>query len=78
MTKSSNSETRSRLLSRAFIETVRESYEFREFCSRIHGRDSVPVSVGSEVFILSRDGLVPTNLTIRDEAEWLCQVGRLG
>ena len=77
MATSSSSETRSRLLGEAFVDTVRSSFEFAEFCSRIHERDSIPVSVGSDVFILSRAGLVPVNLTPLNEAEWLSRMGRL-
>ena len=78
MTTSSSSESRSRLLGEAFVETVRGSYEFRQFCSRIHERDSIPLSVGCDVFILSRAGLVPINLTPLNEAEWLSKMGRVG
>ena len=78
MTTSSSSESRSRLLGEAFIETVRGSYEFRQFCSRFHERDSIPVSVGADIFILSRAGLVPIDLTTLDEAEWLSKMGRPG
>jgi hypothetical protein len=76
MAKSLSSESRSRLLGEAFIETVRGSHEFRQFCSRVHERDSILVSVGSDVFILSRAGLVPINLTPLNEAEWLSRMGR--
>ena len=75
---SSSSEFRSKLLSEAFVETVRSSYTFQQFCSRIHNRDSVTVSVGGDVFILSRAGLTPINLTPLNEAEWLSKMGRLG
>ena len=78
MTTSSSSEVRSRLLGEAFVETVRCSYEFRQFCSRIHERDSTPVSIGADIFILSRAGLVPIDLTPLDEAEWLSRMGRPG
>ncbi len=78
MTTSSSSESRSRLLGEEFVETVRGSFEFRQFCSRVHERDSIPVSVGADVFILSRAGLVPIDLTPLDEAEWLSRMGRPG
>jgi len=38
---------------------------------------SITVSVGSDVFILSRAGLVPINLTPLNEAEWLSRLGRV-
>ena len=78
MTTSSSSEARIRLLGEAFVETVRCSFEFRRFCSRIHERDSTPVSIGSDVFMLSRAGLVPIDLTPLDEAEWLSRMGGPG
>ncbi len=77
MATSSSSDSRSRLLGEAFIDIVRDSSDFRQFCSRIHERDSIPVSVGADVFILSRAGLVPINLTPLNEAEWLCRMGRV-
>jgi hypothetical protein len=78
MTTSSSSESRGRLLAEAFVETVRASFEFRQFCSRIHERDSIPLSVGCDVFILNRAGLVPIDLTPLNEAEWRSKVGRPG
>ena len=74
---SSSSELRSKLLGEAFVETVRGSYDFQQFCSKIHGRDSILVSVGPDVFILSRAGLVPIKLTSLTEAEWLSKMGRV-
>ena len=73
---SSSSELRSKFLGEAFVETVRGSYDFQRFCSMIQKGDSVPVSVGSDVFVLSRAGLVPISLTPRSEAEWLSKIGR--
>jgi hypothetical protein len=73
---SSSSELRSKLLGEAFVETVRGSYDFQQFCSKIHGSDSILVSVGPDVFILSRAGLVPVKLTPLNEAEWLSKLGR--
>ena len=78
MATSSSSEVRSRLLSEAFVETVRASFEFRQFCSRIHERDSIPLSVGCDIFILSRAGLVPIDLTPLNEAEWRSKMRRPG
>ena len=74
---SSSSELRSKLLGEAFVETVRVSYEFQQFCSMINERDSITVSVGPDVFILSRAGLVPIHLTPLNEAEWLSKMGRV-
>jgi hypothetical protein len=73
---SSSPEMRSKLLGQAFVETVRGSYEFQQFCSAIRERDSITVSVGSDVFILNRSGLVPIQLTSLNEAEWLSKMGR--
>ena len=76
MTASSGSESRSQLLGEAFVESVRGTYEFRQFCSQIQERESVAVSIGADVFILSRAGLVPISLTPIDESEWLSRMGR--
>ena len=43
----------------------------------INERDSITVSVGPDVFILSRAGLVPIHLTPLNEAEWLSKMGRV-
>jgi hypothetical protein len=63
-------EVRSKLLGEAFVENVRGSFAFRRFCDMIHERDSVTVSVGRDVFILNRAGLVPIDLTPLSEDEW--------
>ncbi len=74
---SPSSELRSEFLGEAFVETVRGSYDFQQFCRMIRERDSIMVSVGSDVFMLNRDGLVPINLTPLNEAEWLSRLGRV-
>ena len=63
-------EVRSKLLGEAFVENVRGSFEFQQFCGLICERDSITVSVGLDVFMLSRAGLVPIDLTPLSEAEW--------
>jgi len=74
---SSSPEMRSKVLGEAFVETLRGSHDFRQFCSGIRERDSIMVSVGRDVFILNRAGLAPIQLTSLDEAEWLSKVGRV-
>ena len=61
---------RSKLLGEAFVESVRSSFEFKQFCGMIRGRDSITVSVGRDVFMLNRAGLVPIDLTPLSEDEW--------
>ena len=61
---------RSKLLGEAFVENVRSSFEFKQFCGMIRGRDSITVSVGRDVFMLNRAGLVPIDLTPLSEDEW--------
>ena len=63
-------EDRSKLLGEAFVENVRSSFEFQRFCGMIRERDSITVSVGHDVFILNRAGLVPIDLTPLSEDEW--------
>ena len=63
-------EVRSKLLGEAFVESVRNSFEFRQFRGMIQERDSITVSVGRDVFMLSRAGLVPIDLTPLSEDEW--------
>ena len=63
-------EVRSKLLGEAFVENVRGSYQFQQFCGMIQGRDSITVSVGRDVFMLNRAGLVPIDLTPLSEDEW--------
>ena len=63
-------EVRSKLLGEAFVENVRGSHEFQQFCGMIHGRDSITVSVGRDVFLLNRAGLLPIDLTPLSEDEW--------
>ncbi len=70
-------ELRSQLLAEAFIENVRGSFQFQQFCDMIHDRDSITVSVGRDVYILSRAGLVPNDLTPLSEAEWLSKMSRV-
>ncbi len=73
-----NSDLRGKFLGDAFVETVRSSHDFRKFCGRIHQRDRIVVSVGCDVLMLRRDGLVPLHLTPANDAEWLSQMGRVG
>ncbi len=69
-------ELRNKLLGEAFVENVRSSSQFQQFCGMIRERDSVTVAVGRDVFMLSRAGLVPIDLTPLSEAEWLSKMGR--
>ena len=73
----SSPELRSRLLGEAFVENVRGSFQFRQFCNMIHERDAIKVSVGPDVFILSSAGLVPIDLTPLTEAEWRSKIDRM-
>ncbi len=72
-----SSDSRGKLLGDAFVQTIRGSHDFQKFCGRIHQRDRILVSVGCDVFILGRDGLLPINLTSATEAEWLSKMGRV-
>lgn len=72
-----NSDSRGKLLGDAFVQTVRDSRDFKKFCGRIHQRDRIVVSVGCDIFMLSRDGLVSAHLTPANEAEWLSKMGRI-
>ena len=72
----SSPEVRSKLLGEAFVENVRSSFEFQRFRGTIHERDSIAVSVGRDVFMLSRAGLVPIDLTPLSEDEWRAQMRR--
>ena len=67
-------EVRSKLLGEAFVENVRSSSAFQQFRGMIRERDSITVSVGSDVFMLSRAGLVPIDLTPISEAEWRTKI----
>jgi hypothetical protein len=71
------SDSRAKSLGDAFVETIRGSRDFQDFCARIHQRDRIVVSVACDVFMLSRDGLVPLRLTPAKEAEWLSKMGRV-
>jgi hypothetical protein len=65
-----NPEVRGKLLGEAFVENVRNSSDFQRFRGMIHERDRITVSVGRDVFMLSRAGLVPIDLAPLSEDEW--------
>jgi hypothetical protein len=71
-----NPDARSRLLGEAFVENIRRSFEFKQFCGMIRERDSIAVSVGRDVLMLSRAGLAPIDLTPLSEDEWRAKMRR--